>query len=524
MKTQVFRIFILILGLLGIFGGGTLWAQLPCEPGDKIYEYIDLWEARGYISKVPPLRPYSNQYILSVLEDVSLRGGEDGRTAREMLAELTERFSLNPEPGHTSRFTPEAYYSETGADFPFTGNLHPLVSYSGRAGIWIISMPEEGDLLPRGTVPVRDYLSDWSDFDLFERNFLVRQSLSVSTSIGNENIYFNAGLNRGSYGPFFENGLIIGPQAPNTGQFALTWRLRKTIITIATFMLSASTNSGAGIYPGKYLQFHSITAYPFPWLELGILESVIYGGRFEPYYLVPLSEFFYFQGTIGFPDNSMVGFSGKIRFPYNLQYALILYIDDIHFNDVVRFDFDTKYKVALQTGLFWTPEISWLSRMALDYTMVTPYTYSHVSKTDINYQNYTTGGELLGPALEPNSDRVTLKADFYPLPWLKITGKGIFSRHGNASEGETDGDGTIFDDGFDDQGKPTFQETTRFLIQDVLEYRIQGGVDSELAFSLKGRRKLYGNLGYALEYVINEDLTDSRNIYNYFTLGFSCRF
>jgi len=510
------KIFIVaVIALLSII---PVFGDFPADPNDRIYQYLDLWEGKGLILNLPPLRPYPIQYLLELFGEVAARGGEEGKIAREYMEILSPQFSIQPSPGHTSRFTPDSYYGETGAEFPFIGNLTPLVSYTGRASVWLLD-DEQGNLLPYGGMSKRDYLTDWSDIDLFGRNLAVQQSLALSTAVGTSSVYLNIGLMRGSFGPFTTNGLVLGPQAPHTGQFNFTWRMKKSVFTVATLALTATTNNGEGRYPSKYLALHSLNLFPLPWLEVGVFESVVYGGRFEPLYIIPFSEFFYFQGIIGFPDNSLIGTSVTIRFLRDFKYALMLYADDLHFNDMARLDFDTKYKVAFQTGLFWTPLYKLLKSVKLDYTLVTPYTYAHIQTSGtVNYQNYTHAGESLGPALEPNSDRIELEALFTPYKWVDVTLSAGLIRHGNASDGYTDGDGSIFDPGYDDEGNPTFQDSTRFLSQEILEYNMQCGIGTVTRVPV-GKGRLTFEAGYVLEYIWNKDFEPGEEIRNIVTLG-----
>ncbi len=46
---------------------------------------------------------------------------------------------------------------------------------------------------------------------------------------------------------------------------------------------------------------HSVNFYPTDKIELGFFESVVFGGRFEPMYIMPFSEFFLFTGLPWFP-------------------------------------------------------------------------------------------------------------------------------------------------------------------------------------------------------------------------------
>ena len=412
----------------------------------------------------------------------------------------------------------------TGANAQIEGMLAPLLSISGDINLFLVDQQGE-TALPSYSRSVVDLLPDWSDVDILGKNYLVRQGINTSTAVGTETLWFQTGLIRSSFGPFTDDGAVISPKAPQAGHFSFTW-LQETFAFNSTLLaLTATTDTGAGRYPEKYLAMHTVTFYPLSWLEFSVFESIVYGGRFEPLYIIPFSEFFYLQGTIGCPDNSLLGFTTCIDLPYNIDFDFLLYADDLHFNDMIRFDFDTKYKLSFQTGLSWAPEVDELRQVSLDYLLVTPYMFSHIDTPDPddpNYQNYTHYGENLGPTLEPNSDRISIAVLLNPINTLNVEIAGRYIRHGNGSvdgsENMGDGDGSIFDDGFDDQGICTFQETTRFMDQDIIEHTIQAGITADAAFTF-GAFKLSGNGGYTLEWIKNRDLIEGTEWNHYFEIG-----
>ena len=182
------------------------------------------------------------------------------------------------------------------------------------------------------------------------------------------------------------------------------------------------------------------------------------------------------------------------------------------------------FKAAINTEFTWTPMHRYLRRLSLDYLAVTPYTYSHKSKRfsdgdpisdpnysewlaeNANYLNYTSYGDTLGPVLDPNSDRLTLKYNARPLPGLDVKLIGRMIRHGNpTAEGyNSDGvtDGSVYDDGYDDNEEHTFKDL-RFLTQDELEYTFTAGFDLGYTFDLDPHTiKLL--FGYRLEHIRNK--------------------
>ncbi len=502
-----------------------LSAQTTCDPDDDIYLDLSIWESRGYIEKLPPLRPYPVKLIISLLKDITVSAeGRDLEKAEEYLEKLDQSYSGSLKLKHSSRISDSLYYGETGINGGLEGTPSPNLSLSGDMNLFLIDQGDS-DVLPAYSRPNQDKLPDWSDIDLLGKNYKVQQGLSALTAFSGESCYFQAGLVRNSFGPFHGDSAVLSSNAPQTGHFSFTWMQDSFTFTTALLELTATDDYGEDTFTEKYLSLHSVFFYPAPWLEAGIFETVVYGGRLEPMYMLPMSEFFYSQGYLGFPDNSLIGLSAKFKLPENIGYSILLYADDLHFNDMIRFDFDTKYKLALQTGFAWTPEKSRIRRLSIDYLIVTPYMYTHKNsedETDPNYQNYTHQGVNLGPDLDPNSDRITLTLLLTPAEKVDLEFTGRYIRHGNGSvDGSVnvgDGDGSIFDDGYDDDGECTFQDTTRFLRQDIIERIFQIGIQGKTVFR-SGENLITGTAGYTLEYVNNKDLTSTDEWNHYFNIG-----
>ena len=264
----------------------------------------------------------------------------------------------------------------------------------------------------------------------------------------------------------------------------------------------------------------------------------MYGGRFEPVYLLPLSVAFLSQGSFGFADNSLLGVYGVATLLDQLRIPIVIYADDVHFNDLARFNFNTKYKLAAHAGVEWYPLFPVLERVSLDYLAVMPYMYTHWDETpgrrvdQPNYSNYTHLGTSIGPSLEPNSDRLTLDVRLAPAERLGVALRLRHSRHGNASDGYLDpvdggglpdGDGTIFDPGYIGS-TPTFQAETRFLWQDVLERVTQAGLDVEYRLPLPAGGAATLSAGYLFEHARNVDLVEGANLSRHLiTLGATYR-
>jgi hypothetical protein len=278
-------------------------------------------------------------------------------------------------------------------------------------------------------------------------------------------------------------------------------------------------------------------------MELGLFETMVWVDRIEPLYFIPLSELFASQSLSGYGDNSFAGVSGSIYLPQNLRFDSVIYADDYDFSGILKGRFDTKWKIAAQASLSWAPESPLVQLVGLDYTAIGPYTYTHwadggTSRTGLQYNGalaYTNGGVNIGPALEPNSDRVTLSAKSRTIQGLQVSGEFRMIRHGNASAGVAyytnatsasgNASGDIGDSGqfktdptnppavwnnanifAGDYATGTSPKFFRFLTQDVLQTSFQFGVGADYSLPVPGLGSLEAGASYLFEYILNNNL------------------
>jgi hypothetical protein len=286
-----------------------------------------------------------------------------------------------------------------------------------------------------------------------------------------------------------------------------------------------------------------------PAFEFSLFETIVWGPRIEMLYLLPFSNLFASQSMADFGDNAFMGMSFRWHCAPGFQFLGQLYVDDLHFNDIARFDFNTKYKVAAELGLVWAPKDGMLRFLAFDYTAITSYTYTHIYSLDPenfdkrypsqgngditpppNYLDYTHAGKNLGPDMEPNSDRISIRTTWNTLPNLDLGLSAYFSRHGNASEnrindGLMDGKyhkGDIFDDGSNDHSPhDNNYRYLNFLTQSTIETKLAGGITLNWQFPFPFR---FGDFSlhaeYVAEYAWNRNLIrDNNNLVHYWAAG-----
>jgi hypothetical protein len=526
----------------------ALEAQVIHDPNDKIYKDIDTWATQGYITQVLPLiRPYPAQLIDSYLDEVIEKGAPS-----EQEKAATYKAAIGPNArlvhvGATALVQGQNGDASVEAS-PFADGVLRLkdwlsASYSVYA--WFTTRTPGNELnIPGSWSAYPDLIKDWVNVG----PFYIMQDWTSTLAAGNKDFYFQAGLNRTSVGPFYDNGVIVGPQAGRAGHFSLEYLSDAWSFEMMLLSLNATDDFGEGIFPEKYFVFHTFNFRPVKNLELGFQESVMWGGRMELLYLVPFTWLFSAQSMSDFGDNSFIGLHARYFAPHNIQALAQIYVDDFHFNDFVRFKFNTKYKLAGELGLKWAPPESRLSSLSADYTIVFPYMYSHWRSLDdtqrylqpgdndygANYGTYSHLGRSLGTDLPPDSHRISIRASRQMIRNLDLSASMYFTQHGNPSIGVEDmkpenHDGSIFDDGNTDPAPPDKSvnnyNTIKFLTQPTVDTRLAFGLGVTWSLPFFSRGTFGINAEYVLEYGWNRGLVSGNDgVTNYWSIGASWRF
>ncbi|MBN2353629.1 MAG: hypothetical protein JXD23_13740 [Spirochaetales bacterium] len=533
------RFGIFIVGLFLCSSTG-IFAQLVIDPQDGLYEHITVWESKGYVMSLPLLRPYPINLLIKILKVVAEKGDDVER-------EIAQRYldGLRTELTKTApdKLLPSPFGVRIGNGFwtdfeHYLYDCRPFVTAQGSYGILSFSgLATIGFQLSNGyPAPAYTQISDEAQSGggsavIGGVDFQGRNIGLGGVFVGTENIWLQAGIFRSSIGPFFDNGVVLGPQCPGAGHISYTWNIdwfkftSILLIVNPAFVEDPATGLKTPIStintPGsshtlsfeKYIVLHSYTFHPFDCWTFGILQSIVFGGGFNPAYLFPLQHLPFTSLLFGEHDSSYLGFYSSLKLPLGLRFDFMFYLDDFNFNkfiggDGTFFDLNSgQNKFALQAGLSWTPRIQGLRRVSFDYTMITPYTFTQDSTAVVNYLNYVHEDSGIGTILQPNSDRLNLTVALQPAPWLSIDCFSRFIRHGNASEGVPglNGNGDYWDDGRDENGVVYFYGPMRFLTQSVLEMILQIGLSAKFQIRL-GFALLDLGVGYVFEYGWNRNL------------------
>ena len=522
------KIFITIFIIMGLY----IFSQAAVDIFDPLYEDIRIWENIGLLNDIPQLRPYPLQEIKRILNIVIEKGTEKQiKKAQEYKKRLFGRVFHYGSEAELGIKAPKKQRDISIAPLlDMNISLHKLLTASAHANFSLLNKLPKEEGLPAFQFSKRDIVEDSTSIG----SFSLLPMFNSGVAVGTPEYYFTAGMARTSFGPFDENNILIGEQAFHSGQFIFVVNKEKFTYNQALLAISASNDRGGSCFPQKFTASHSITYRPLPWVSVGLVDIITYGGRFEPIYLLPLSVFFVGQSIYDFADASMLGLTIGIKPIDGLKIDAVLLADDIGFNEIVKFKKDAKWRMAGQFGVSYAmPKDHWFSFADINYTLVTPYCYTSIhnnNRKEPNYENYTHNGEPLGSNLPPNSDRIKVKAQFTPLEGLAINVSNTFIRHANVTEsvydplilkeylkeGNYSTDGSIFNHSavVDKNSKRihAFLYSTPFLTQQTIQYVNQLGLEGVINLPiLKSGGLIQFKMGYTFETNINPGV--NRNIY-----------
>lgn len=513
--------------VLMCFFVSVCFGQVAGDIFDPFYEDLTDWENVGLINDAPNMRPLPLQEVKRILEIVKEIGNErDRRVATE----------------HYNRFFGRMFHFGAAADLDVgffknskrrSLNISPLLDFnllkgeyfsvSSRALLHLVNKLPDEEPLPRFTFSKRNIVVD----DVKVGRIKILPAFNSGVTLGKAKYYFSANFARTCFGPFYNSGIYVSSSAHNQGQFNFVLNFPKVAYMQSLLVLAGTNDDGKERGPHKFLSTHSLTVRPLSWLSFGVRDSVVFGKRFEPAYLIPISVFMVSQGLFGFPDNCLIGMDFTIKPIDGLRLDGAIYMDDMGFNEMIKFKKKFKARMSGEFGISYTmPEKHWFKSASLDYTFVMPYTYAHIAgvtgttrdKKELNYDNYTHMGKNLGTNLNPNSDRINLRLQFEPVDSLKITLTDTFIRHANINESVDDPlfffkymsenyntSGTALNHAtIQDPRRHLFLKETPFMKQKTIEYINQLSLDFSTTLPIKrsgGHMRFF--LGYCFEADIN---------------------
>lgn len=447
MKKKLLTIF---LTLVSAF----VFAQVTLNPNDSFYKDAKNWETKKIIKWLPQMRPYPTKTIRNILETVKQNGDEQDIALAEYYSEkfFGKAWNVGFTIGDSLRLSSDdviknMFYAEpvVYGDLEFLN----IVTLGYKIGVFV----QNASLLEDEVCPLYKFrLTDTHDDPATVGPIKANIDMAANLTVGKENLFGQFGLNRIAFGPFVDDSVLLNGKQFHSGNFMFTYDAEKWGYTQTLSVLSRSPYNDKTINsyfkPEKYLAFHSVRLTPCDWFSFSYFEGSIYSNRFDPSYLIPV-PYMVLQCMYGAADNLLSGVTFQFRPVERIDISISGVIDDIDLNGLAKGDFGTRLKMAMIAGVNYVPKVDFINNLSLDYTFVTPYTYSHsdpaynkfgdteTAKTFVdhyNKDNYTTRLQSLGTEIPPNSDRIHFAASFKPVDRLRIDLNTSFTRHGNIAE------------------------------------------------------------------------------------------
>lgn len=237
-------------------------------------------------------------------------------------------------------------------------------------------------------------------------------------------VAFGKDVNR--WGPGYNGQLALSDYATSYDQLKFSVAGNRIRFTSVTAILQHYTD--AFFYDGheeKYLTAHRLEIAPVRWLNLGLHESIIYGGRkFEAAYLNPVMFYRSAEHYLGDRDNATLGMDCEVFAVAKTKFYGELFIDDISTAKLGTGFYGNKYAYTLGAAHIDAFGVSDLDLRA-EFTRIRPFTYDHAGNT--GYWHYST---LLGHWLGPNSEGYFLAALYRVSQPLHLKVSGSIVRHG----------------------------------------------------------------------------------------------
>jgi len=414
--------------------------NIPENINNHIYDFLDKMDAKHFIKIDDETKPYSINYIKSLLLEL--------KSKYELLNKIEKEQLIF----YLSRYFKDTNYYLFGYNYfneQFQLQIEPVVNYSrrwsngkssfGRAGgVKLLTSLNDNfglytHLQDRG---------DFYDFSSYDRNisslrgyeFQLQQNgfeysdIITGISYGNNkiNFLFAKDYNKWGSGKF---GQLILSDKVNAFPFIkfeykpVSWfRFRYIFGSLNSKVIDS--NYYYNSYPGskinekrydfinKYIVANLLTFSPFRYIDLSAGNSHIFSGNLRMEMLLPMAFFKYLDRDVGkgviSDGNGQLFFDISIRYPKKFKFYGTWFIDVISIRKSLHGNYIENwfgYTAGLSTYDIFLNNFEW----GLEYTKISPWVYEHKNLTT----TYKHLGYTLGHWIGQNADLFDIYLKYY---------------------------------------------------------------------------------------------------------------
>lgn len=209
------------------------------------------------------------------------------------------------------------------------------------------------------------------------------------------------GRDNQNWSPSLGDGLLFSGQSPALDQIRLSMQLGYFKFSYFSSVLDKIFDPGSNSFANRYISAHSLNFKHPKGIELGLSETVIYGGINRPvelYYLNPILPYYVEQFNQNVPDNIIWSLTFDLSFWKDKEFYGELLIDDF------QYDFKSE---PHQIGYLLGTRLAHLfnldgSHFNLEYRRIGFWVYG----ADISWNRFLYHDRNLGSALGPDADLI----------------------------------------------------------------------------------------------------------------------
>jgi len=215
------------------------------------------------------------------------------------------------------------------------------------------------------------------------------------------------------------------------------WKIHYQSIFGELMTIGTKDRPGDELLPRKYFAAHYLSIKNIlPNLDVALFEATVFGRDegFELQYLNPVILYRSIEGSIGSPDNVMIGFEAKWNFLRRFQLYGQLLFDEFKFDELlVERNGWWGNKLAYQTGLKYVDALGIPNLDAqVEYNLVRPFTYIHRDSV----ANYTHYKQALAHPLGANAKEWIVQLRYQPVQRLQVYGRLLRMTFGESTDGQ----------------------------------------------------------------------------------------
>lgn len=413
-----------------------------------VYILLESAQLRGLIPVINQTKPYLKSLVKDKLEKLERKRSSLSTIEKNILNLYMEEYKISKDFSFSALIESDNNFNIENLSHPHS--INALGFKVGSDVFSWLSVDAEFSMMLDRTNEVAflpyTFTKTWDHhhmdvedrIDLSYKEFAIsnrsREEITLAAKDGDN--YIRLGRFRRDWGPGESSLLLSGAGRPFLGF--------DTGMQFGDFAYFSSTTGSLGQTVSvdsdseqKMISAHKLTISPFPWLNLSVWESVIFGKRFELAYLSPVSLYIVSQmGIAGDKDNSTLGFDFNANISNFGRFYGSIFIDEIEHDKMDQLFTYPKNMFAYYTGFkAAVPQIPF-GLMTFQYTKLEPFVYTHYEQDYPFYDipiniNYTNDGESLGYPLPPNSDEFKLLFSFIPVPNIIVDLGASYIRHGD---------------------------------------------------------------------------------------------